>query len=136
MKNQNGNIMKNVIKWGRYNLYMVPLSLILFLGPVLCGACDDADLARSANGLWYLKLNMKDEYGIPYTENQYLQFNFKESDEKDGGTFRETFQMDQTEETDGLQVTYKVQSTIHGDWEVLLEDLYMTYDVFFGSENK
>lgn len=40
--------------------------------------------------------------------------------------------MDQTEETDGLQVTYKVQSTIHGDWEVLLGDLYMTYDVFFG----
>lgn len=51
MKNQNGNIMKNVIKWGGYNLYVVRLSLILFLGSVLCSACDDADLPPSADGL-------------------------------------------------------------------------------------
>lgn len=34
-----------------YNLYVVRLSLILFLGSVLCSACDDADLPRSADGL-------------------------------------------------------------------------------------
>jgi hypothetical protein len=38
-------------KMGGYNLYVVRLSLILFLGSVLCSACDDADLLCSADGL-------------------------------------------------------------------------------------
>lgn len=122
--------MRNITKRLYYSLSVVRLGLILILSSVLLVSCEDADLARSADGLWYLKLDTKDEYGIPYTENQYLRFHFEESDEKDGGTFSEKLQMDQSEEEDGIKVTYKVQSTIEGDWEVIWGDLYMTYNLY------
>lgn len=122
--------MKNITKRLCHSLYVVRLGLILILSSVLLVSCDDADLARSADGLWYLKLNVKDEYGIPYKENQYLRFQFEESDVKDGGSFRETLQADQSEEEDGIKVTYKVQSTIDGEWEVIWGDLHMTYDLY------
>lgn len=122
--------MRNITKRLYYSLSVVRLGLILILLSVLLVSCEDADLARSADGLWYLKLDTKDEYGIPYTENQYLRFHFEESDVKDGGSFRETLQANQSEEEDGIMVTYKVQSTIEGDWEVIWGDLYMTYNLY------
>lgn len=122
--------MRNITKRLYYSLSVVRLGLILILSSVLLVSCEDADLARSADGLWYLKLDTKDEYGIPYTENQYLRFHFEESDVKDGGSFRETLQANQSEEEDGIMVTYKVQSTIEGDWEVIWGDLYMTYNLY------
>lgn len=112
-------------RYGGSCLSLFFISLILLLA-----ACGDADLARSADGLWYARLNMKDEYGIPYTVDQYLRLYFEESDDKDGGTFKETMKMQRSEEEDGCKVTYEVHTGIKGDWEVILGDLYMTYDLY------
>lgn len=106
------------------------LSLFFISLIFLFSACGDADLARSADGLWHTRLNMKDEYGIPYTVDQYLRLRFEESDEKDGGTFKETMQAHRSEEEEGCKVTYDVHTSIKGDWEVILGDLYMTYDLY------
>lgn len=106
------------------------LSLFFISLIFLLSACGDADLARSADGLWYTRLNMKDEYGIPYTVDQYLRLRFEESDEKDGGIFKETMQAHRSEEEEGCKVTYDVHTSIKGDWEVILGDLYMTYDLY------
>ena len=106
------------------------LSLLFISLIFLLTACGDADLARSADGLWHARLKMKDEYGIPYTVDQYLRLRFEESDEKDGGTFKETMQMHRSEEEEGCKVTYDAHTSIKGDWEVIFGDLYMTYDLY------
>lgn len=93
-------------------------------------SCDDAELARSVNGFWYIELQIKDEYGNPFTEHQYLRFNYVDSEDKDGGDFQETVAWNMTEDIDGYKVAYDVKSTIKGDWEVLFGDLYMNYNLY------
>ena len=106
------------------------IKLFFFLLVLSLVSCTDADLARQADGLWYVKLNVKDEYGIPHTEEQYLRFNYVESDDKDGGTLTETVLMHLSEDVDDYTVTYDVRSEIKGEWEVLLGDLYVNYDLY------
>ena len=69
---------------------MKHVSILLILMSFIMASCGDNELAQSADGLWYSKLNLKDEYGTPYTVEEYLRLNYEESNEKDGGTFVES----------------------------------------------
>lgn len=109
---------------------MKHLSLILLLLPMLFVSCGDNELARSADGLWYSKLNMKDDYGIPYTREEFLCMNYEESSEKDGGTFVETVISHVSEDDGDYKITYDVCSTIEGEWEILLGDFITVYDLY------
>lgn len=93
-------------------------------------SCGDNELARSADGLWYSKLNLKDEYGVPYTVEEYLRLIYEESNEKDGGTFVESIVSHNIDDDGEYQVTYDVHSTVSGEWEVLFGDFISVYDLY------
>lgn len=96
----------------------------------IMASCGDNELARSADGLWYSKLNLKDEYGVPYTVEEYLRLIYEESNEKDGGTFVESILSHNIDDDGEYQVTYDVHSTVSGEWEVLFGDFISVYDLY------
>lgn len=96
----------------------------------IMASCGDNELAQSADGLWYSKLNLKDEYGTPYTVEEYLRLNYEESNEKDGGTFVESIVSHNIDDDGEYQVTYDVHSTVSGEWEVLFGDFISVYDLY------
>lgn len=96
----------------------------------IMASCGDNELARSADGLWYSKLNLKDEYGVPYTVEEYLRLIYEESNEKDGGTFVESVVSHNIDDDGEYQVTYDVHSTVSGEWEVLFGDFISVYDLY------
>lgn len=96
----------------------------------IMASCGDNELARSADGLWYSKLNLKDEYGVPYTVEEYLRLIYEESNEKDGGTFVESIVSHNIDDDGEYQVTYDVHSTVSGEWEVLFGDFISVYDLY------
>lgn len=96
----------------------------------IMASCGDNELARSADGLWYSKLNLKDEYGVPYTVEEYLRLIYEESNEKDGGTFVESIVSHNIDDDGEYQVTYDVHSTVSGEWEVLFGDFIPVYDLY------
>lgn len=96
----------------------------------IMASCGDNELARSADGLWYSKLNLKDEYGVPYTVEEYLRLNYEESNDKDGGTFVESIVSHNIDDDGEYQVTYDVHSTVSGEWEVLFGDFISVYDLY------
>lgn len=96
----------------------------------IMASCGDNELARSADGLWYSKLNLKDEYGVPYTVEEYLRLIYEESNEKDGGTFVESIVSHNIDDDGEHQVTYDVHSTVSGEWEVLFGDFISEYDLY------
>lgn len=98
--------------------------------PFIMASCGDNELARSADGLWYSKLNLKDEYGVPYTVEEYLRLIYEESNEKDGGTFVESIVSHNIDDDGEYQVTYDVHSTVSGEWEVLFGDFISVYDLY------
>lgn len=108
----------------KYSILLLSfLSLLLF-------SCGDSDLARSADGLWYSKINVKDENGVPYTVEEYLRLNYIESNEKDGGTFVESMVSHVSDDDGDLKITYDIHSEVSGEWEVLLGDLCTVYDLY------
>lgn len=96
----------------------------------IMASCGDNELARSADGSWYSKLNLKDEYGVPYTVEEYLRLIYEESNEKDGGTFVESIVSHNIDDDGEYQVTYDVHSTVSGEWEVLFGDFISVYDLY------
>lgn len=96
----------------------------------IMASCGDNELARSADGLWYSKLNLKDEYGVPYTVEEYLRLNYEESNEKDGGTFVESVVSHNIDDDGEYRITYDVHSTVSGEWEVLFGDFISVYDLY------
>lgn len=96
----------------------------------IMASCGDNELARSADGLWYSKLNLKDEYGTPYTVEEYLRLNYEESNEKDGGTFVESVVSHNIDDDGEYRITYDVHSTVSGEWEVLFGDFISAYDLY------
>lgn len=96
----------------------------------IMASCGDNELARSADGLWYSKLNLKYEYGVPYTVEEYLRLIYEESNEKDGGTFVESIVSHNIDDDGEYQVTYDVHSTVSGEWEVLFGDFISVYDLY------
>lgn len=109
---------------------MKHVSILLILMPFIMASCGDNELARSADGLWYSKLNLKDEYGVPYTVEEYLRLIYEESNEKDGGTFVESIVSHNIDDDGEYQVTYDVHSTVSGEWEVLFGDFISVYDLY------
>lgn len=113
------------------NLEMI-MSKRSFLFVITClvlffASCDDADLAKKADGTWGTTVNMKDNEGNPFSEQWIFKFKHVEDDYKDGGTFVEQWHAAMKEEVDGLQVSYTYTTSISGDWEVLVGDLYLKY---------
>lgn len=96
----------------------------------IMASCGDNELARSADGLWYSKLNLKDEYGVPYTVEEYLRLIYEESNEKDGGTFVESIVSHNIDDDGDYRITYDVHSTVSGEWEVLFGDFISVYDLY------
>lgn len=96
----------------------------------IMASCGDNELAQSADGLWYSKLNLKDEYGTPYTVEEYLRLNYEESNEKDGGTFVESVVSHNIDDDGEYRITYDVHSTVSGEWEVLFGDFISVYDLY------
>lgn len=96
----------------------------------IMASCGDNELARSADGLWYSKLNLKDEYGVPYTVEEYLRLIYEESNEKDGGTFVESIVSHNIDDDGEYRITYDVHSTVSGEWEVLFGDFISVYDLY------
>ena len=109
---------------------MKHVSILLILMSFIMASCGDNELAQSADGLWYSKLNLKDEYGVPYTVEEYLRLNYEESNEKDGGTFVESIVSHNIDDDGEYQVTYDVHSTVSGEWEVLFGDFISVYDLY------
>ena len=109
---------------------MKHVSILLILMSFIMASCGDNELAQSADGLWYSKLNLKDEYGTPYTVEEYLRLNYEESNEKDGGTFVESIVSHNIDDDGEYQVTYDVHSTVSGEWEVLFGDFISVYDLY------
>lgn len=105
-------------------------SILLILMSFIMASCGDNELAQSADGLWYSKLNLKDEYGVPYTVEEYLRLIYEESNEKDGGTFVESIVSHNIDDDGEYQVTYDVHSTVSGEWEVLFGDFISVYDLY------
>ena len=109
---------------------MKHVRILLILMSFIMASCGDNELARSADGLWYSKLNLKDEYGVPYTVEEYLRSIYEESNEKDGGTFVESIVSHNIDDDGEYQVTYDVHSTVSGEWEVLFGDFISVYDLY------
>lgn len=105
-------------------------SILLILMSFIMASCGDNELAQSADGLWYSKLNLKDEYGTPYTVEEYLRLNYEESNEKDGGTFVESVVSHNIDDDGEYRITYDVHSTVSGEWEVLFGDFISVYDLY------
>ena len=108
------------------NIY--PFILVLITGFIL-SSCEDAKLAKVIDGKWETNITLKDEYGTPYTQRQIYYFRYKDSDDKEGGTVTEQTITSMTEEVDDIEVSYTATSTIKGEWEVILGDLYFTYNL-------
>ncbi len=109
---------------------MKHVSILLILMSFIMASCGDNELAQSADGLWYSKLNLKDEYGTPYTVEEYLRLNYEESNEKDGGTFVESVVSHNIDDDGEYRITYDVHSTVSGEWEVLFGDFISVYDLY------
>ena len=87
---------------------MKHVRILLILMSFIMASCGDNELARSADGLWYSKLNLKDEYGVPYTVEEYLRLIYEESNEKDGGTFVESIVSHNIDDDGDYRITYDV----------------------------
>lgn len=104
----------------------------LLLVSVLCftfSSCNDNNMAKAVDGTWATSLNLKDEYGTPFTQNQTYKFTYIKDNAKDGGILKEYTKTTITEEMDDIEVTYTVSSSIKGEYEFIFGDLYITYNL-------
>ena len=97
---------------------------------VLCfSSCQDAKLAEQLGGTWHTSFALKDEDGMPYTEEQDVKFVHIRSNVKDGGRFKEKVTTEIKFEEYTMNVSCKQVCTISGEWEIIGGDLYMEYDL-------
>ncbi len=102
------------------------------LAAVLCvvalTSCGDSDLADAMIGRWQGEFEATDDDGA--TSEQSLAFDFTTSDDiMDGGKFTEQRTETFTFEDEGLVMTCTATANITGEWEVLMGDLKLTYDL-------
>ena len=117
---------KNAINMSTKNL------LLLFLFPItlfIMNSCDDTQLAKDADGRWEGTFRIKDEYGTPQTQKVEYEFKYIEDNLTDGGEFTQTYAIDCEEQEDGINVKYTVKTEIKGTWEVIINDMYLTYNL-------
>lgn len=116
----------------RFNLNYEEKRLFLLFCLTFCfifSVCNDEKLAKAVNGRWNSSVKMKDEYGVPYTENQTYQFTYIENDAKNGGVVKEYVEATMMEEVSDIEVTYTIGSSICGEYEFIWGDLYIVYDL-------
>ena len=102
------------------------------MAAVLCvvalTSCGDSDLADAMIGRWQGEFEATDDDGA--TSEQSLAFDFTTSDDiMDGGKFTEQRTETFTFEDEGLVMTCTATANITGEWEVLMGDLKLTYDL-------
>lgn len=92
-------------------------------------SCDDSRLAEAADGTWEGSFKVKDEYGNPFMQHLTYEFEHIKSGDTDGGRFTEYCTMQRKEQESGITVTYTVKCQVEGEWEIFINDLYLTYDL-------
>ena len=92
-------------------------------------SCDDSRLAEAADGTWEGSFKMKDEYGTPFMQHLTYEFEHIKSGDTDGGRFTEYRTMQRKEQESGITVTYTLKYQVEGEWEIFINDLYLTYDL-------
>lgn len=123
-----------VSKHLKHTIMKKTLSQLSFWSLLLClsltwTSCTDVELAKAAKGNWTHTQQLTDEDGMPYTETTRYSFNHIDGGDKDGGTFTERTYIKQKGEEDGMAVSYRMSAHVKGEWEFILGDLYMTYDL-------
>ena len=103
--------------------------LIIALTIFSLSSCDDSRLAEAADGTWESSFKVKDEYGTPTACHQIYEFEHIKSDYTDGGNFTEYRTMQCQEQEEGITATYTVKYQVEGEWEIIINDLYLTYDL-------
>ena len=103
-----------------------------WLAALLCvtalTSCGDSDLADAMIGRWQGQIEAIDADGA--ISEQSLTYDFTTSDDIiDGGKFTEQRTETFTFEDEGLVMTCTATSNIAGEWEVLMGDLKLTYDL-------
>ena len=111
------------------NLKKIGQLLIALAIIVPLSSCDDSRLAEAADGTWEGTFRVKDEYGTPTMCHQTLEFEHIKSDYSDGGNFTEYCTMQCEEQEEGITATYTVKYQMEGEWEIIINDLYLTYDL-------
>lgn len=107
-------------------------STLVFIIIVLVAftSCRENELAKKADGTWYMVLDMKNDEGTPYTEERIYTFNYDENADVFGGTFTEqNIDTMPEEEIDDFIISYTSTTTINGNWEVIAGGLYLTYNL-------
>lgn len=107
------------------------ISVALVLGAVFLTGCQDNQLAQELEGKWIGNFDFIIEDGTPYAQTTFYHFNYKKSDNTNGGIFNEyiSYTMEEALEEDNLLISYTVRSSIAGRYEVLFGDLALRYDL-------
>lgn len=114
----------------RTDVFVNTLTKVLMALFVIClSSCGDAELAKKANGVWQTSIEVTEDDGTTYPQTVTLNFTYADSKTKDGGTFVERVVSHLEEEEGEIVVNCTTTSTISGEWEVLMGDLHMTYNL-------
>ena len=106
------------------------LGCLAIIMAVCLTSCGDSSLAKSMDGTW--KGRITTHYDDQSTEDEdiYLQFNYIESSDKDGGTYIEVREGNAKDiDLDDRKLNVHYTTYIKGEWEVLAGTLSMTPDV-------
>ncbi len=104
---------------------MLAVTFVLYVLSLV--SCGDTDLANAVTGKWRGTMEYTDE-GAKI--KQVVSYDFiKSEDVVDGGKFVEKVRETMTFEDIGLIMTCTATSTISGEWEILVGDLNLTYDL-------
>lgn len=117
----------------RINSKLGRLCILFVCMMPLFSSCVDGDsiLAQAAEGAWYVDLEAKDEDGFPIRKQLTMQFRCVEDEDGwiYGGTFLERNRYSQSVQDSGIRANYSATTEISGTWEVLMGDLYLTYNL-------
>lgn len=96
---------------------------------IVC-SCSDKHFAKELNGKWMTDYIMSYSDGEKDSITEYVTFYYVPNSEKDGGTFTETryYKTNEIEDND-YNYSVKSKSSISGNYEVILGDLSLKYNV-------
>lgn len=109
------------------------LTILALLCSLALTSCGDAKLAKQMDGAWKGSYTVSYDDGAKEEVQKKIIFRYDEDNAtEDGGSFVEELygKMNNIdlEMIDGT-MSYRYRSRITGKWEVLLGDLYLTYDI-------
>jgi len=93
-------------------------------------SCSDKHFAKELNGKWMTDYIMSYSDGEKDSITEHVTFYYVPNSEKDGGTFTETryYKTNEIEDND-YNYSVKSKSSISGNYEVILGDLSLKYNV-------